>query len=205
MKRGGRFSGGLGVWVHSSVASHIKEWAASQNYGGSEGVQWLLYSRDGVQRAFLNVYRDSLYFREQQGHDEAAYWSGIRDDVQAIEARACDCWLLPPGLRPPLCFPSLFGLPLALWDPIECSLFFLFVDADATMSFVSKDRPFFAMLLFVSPPAIFFTFPPVGEITEVQMEGPPGFSGVPELTFELPFFLGFGCTFSLDVNNGKSV
>ena len=90
-KRGGRFSGGLGVWVHSSVAAHIKQWAGSQkhgsSYGGSEGVQWLLYSRDGVRRALLNVYRDSLYFRQQQGYDEIAYWSGIQDDIRAIESR----------------------------------------------------------------------------------------------------------------------
>jgi hypothetical protein len=73
-KRGGRYSGGLGVWVHSSIQAQVKPWAGCQNYGGSEGVQWLLYSRQRVRRAFLNAYRDSLYFREHQGIDESAYW-----------------------------------------------------------------------------------------------------------------------------------
>jgi hypothetical protein len=80
-KRGGRFSGGLGVWVLDSIASSVRSRGGVGNYGGSEGVQWIAYERKGIKRAFFNLYRDSTYFRELHGYDEGAFWSGINDDI----------------------------------------------------------------------------------------------------------------------------
>jgi hypothetical protein len=60
-KRGGCFSGGLGVWVLDSVASSVRSRGGVGNYGGSEGVQWITYERRGIKRAFFNLYRDALF------------------------------------------------------------------------------------------------------------------------------------------------
>jgi hypothetical protein len=42
-RKGGRFFGGLGVWMLDSIASSVRSRGGVGNYGGSEGVQWVTY------------------------------------------------------------------------------------------------------------------------------------------------------------------
>jgi hypothetical protein len=65
--------------VINEYASFFKAVEGEGNYGGSEGVQWVVFERAGVKRAFANVYKDSSYFLELHGYDGRAIWGGLTD------------------------------------------------------------------------------------------------------------------------------
>ena len=60
----------------NEYSASFKPGKGDGDYGKSEGVQWLLFERPGIKRAFCNMYKDSKYFVELMGYDGRAIWGG---------------------------------------------------------------------------------------------------------------------------------